>query len=238
MALYSFCGLTVEMDPQFPLLRERSNPYLVPSGKADIRIAPASGYLERLGETYPKLGADWLEYMWHSSAFYRFLLRFDGIMLHSSAVVVDNRAYLFSAPPGTGKSTHTAGWLRLFGDRAFILNDDKPALRFFDGRLYACGTPFTGTSPLGRNVLVPVQGICVLERGEENRILPLTAREALPRIYTQTIFRLSRPLMERMLTTLEAVLNAVPIFLMQCTIGEAACRMAWETMKESEDDAT
>ena len=49
-------------------------------------------------------------------------------MLHSSAVVADGKAYLFTADSGTGKSTHTQLWPRMFGDRAYILNDDKPAL--------------------------------------------------------------------------------------------------------------
>ncbi len=232
MAYYKFCELVVEMDPQFSVLRERSKPYLVPDGPADISLKPAPGYLRRAEESYPHLEAQWLEYMWYATAFYRRLLQYDGIMLHSSAVAADGRAYLFSAPPGTGKSTHTSGWLRMLGDRAYILNDDKPALRFFDKTLFACGTPFTGTSPLGRNARVPVAGICILERGEENRILPLTPQEALPRIYTQTIHTLGEKPMERMLTILEKVLCAVPLWRLYCNISEEACRLAYETMRE------
>ena len=51
--------------------------------------------------------------------------------------MVDDYAYVFSADSGTGKSTHTQLWLEHFGDRAYILNDDKPAIRLIDGKVYA-----------------------------------------------------------------------------------------------------
>ena len=62
--------------------------------------------------------------------FYRKLMDYDGFMLHSSCVVVDGYAYLFSGPCGMGKSTHTQKYLNTFPD-AVIINDDKPALRRF-----------------------------------------------------------------------------------------------------------
>ena len=49
----------------------------------------------------------------------------DGIIFHSSAIMVDGEAYLFTAPSGTGKSTHTRLWRELLGDRAVMINDDK-----------------------------------------------------------------------------------------------------------------
>ena len=64
------------------------------------------------------------EYYCSAYRFYTQLVDFSGLMLHSSAVIMDGRAYLFSAPSGTGKSTHTQLWLDVFGDRATILNDD------------------------------------------------------------------------------------------------------------------
>ena len=39
-----------------------------------------------------------------------------GFYLHSSAVELDGRAYLFSGKSGVGKSTHTRLWQQIFGD--------------------------------------------------------------------------------------------------------------------------
>ena len=85
---------------------------------------------------------DMAEYIATGDCFAVGLLRNEGMMLHASAVDYRGRAVCFSAPPGTGKSTHTERWARLFG--ASILNDDKPALRRIDGVWRVYGTPWSG----------------------------------------------------------------------------------------------
>ena len=72
------------------------------------------------------------------------------MLLHSSCVVYEDKAYLFSAPCGTGKSTHTQIWLKRFPG-AYILNDDKPAIRIMEDGVYAFGTPFSGKTDLNVN---------------------------------------------------------------------------------------
>ena len=63
------------------------------------------------------------------------------LMMHGSTVAVDGQAYLFTAPCGTGKSTHTRFWREVFGDRAVMVNDDKPFLRIAEGAVVAYGSP-------------------------------------------------------------------------------------------------
>lgn len=230
MAIYRFAGLTVDMEPRFPTLTERAAPYLLPDAAppADIVIRTPDTPVD---ERTPGMNDDTFEYLFATGYFYRALLAFDGMMLHASAVLCDGKAYLFSAPPGTGKSTHTAGWLRLLGDRARILNDDKPALRLFpDGRLLACGTPFSGTSPLNANVCAPVGGICFLARGTVNRITPITAEEAIPMVYDQTVRRLPKAAAVRLLDVMDMVVSRAPFWRMECTIGDEAVRTAFEAM--------
>ncbi len=230
MALYSFAGLCVDMEPRYSLLLHRAAPYLLssPSGKPDIRLRVPSGPWE--GEA-PGLSEEDLENAYLCGLFYRALLGFDGMMLHASAVAYGGFAYLFSAPSGTGKSTHTAGWVRLLGKEAVILNDDKPALRVMpDGRFYACGTPFSGTSPLNANLCLPVGGICRLYRGEENSISPLSPAQALPLLYEQTVNRLPDRLSRSLLSLLDKLVDEVPLWKMTCTVGDAAVRLSFETM--------
>ena len=42
------------------------------------------------------------------------LSRYDAFLMHASAVAVDGEAYVFAAPSGTGKTTHTRLWLEQF----------------------------------------------------------------------------------------------------------------------------
>ena len=77
------------------------------------------------------------------------LARYDAFLMHSAVIAVDGRAYVFTAPSGTGKTTHIRLWLELFGNRAQVINGDKPVFRFMDDVLYACGTPWRGKEWLG-----------------------------------------------------------------------------------------
>ena len=99
---------------------------------------------------------------------------------------MDNKAYLFSAPSGTGKSTHTQLWLSAFKD-AKILNDDKPAIIIRNNIAYACGTPFSGKNDLSLNEMYPIQGIAFLERSKDNWIKKMDVKKSIYSIFNQTI---------------------------------------------------
>ena len=104
-----------------------------------------------------------LAYMEAAAQFYHQMLKFGGFYLHSSAVVRDGKAYLFSGQSGMGKSTHTRLWQEVFGGDTRVINDDKPALRCIDGIWYAYGTPFCGKDGININERVPLAGICFLK---------------------------------------------------------------------------
>ena len=144
MPVYKIAGLNVGYEPRYSLLCQRSEKYLC-GEKADFNISVSDNLMERQIEYYKDVlqGAQ-LEYLWIGALFNLKLLEYNGMFLHSSTVVVDGRAYSFSAPCKTGKSTHTALWLKLLGDKAFIINDDKAAFRKIDGKHLVFGTPFSG----------------------------------------------------------------------------------------------
>ena len=68
----------------------------------------------------------------------------DTFLFHGSAVAVDGAAYLFTARSGTGKSTHTRLWREMLGDRAVMVNDDKPLIRLTEDGAVVYGTPWNG----------------------------------------------------------------------------------------------
>ena len=177
-----------------------------------------------------------LEYMESGQQFYWHLLRFGGLMLHASAVALEGRAYLFSGPCGRGKSTHTRLWQSVFGERAQVFNDDKPALRRLDGRWYAYGTPWCGKDGINLNQKWPLGGICFLEQAQENRIRRLSAAEALPLVLAQTTYRLQPQSMELLLASLDKLLCEVPVFLLENRPDEAAARLSFETMRRAAEE--
>ena len=144
--------------------------------------------------------------------------------------MVDDKAYAFSADSGTGKSTHTELWLKHFGDRAYILNDDKPAIRLIDGRVYACGTPWSGKYDYSVPKNVELAGICFLERSEENWIRKADTGRAVFNIFSQTVRKLNRDKMDNLFDVLEELFAKVPLFEMGCNISDDAVVMSYNAM--------
>lgn len=228
---YNICGLNVRADFRYDLITRRAEKYLSDEAEPDICIP----YDEKRMQELIAGGAstvDSAENMLTADMFYTQLLEHGGFMLHSSAVAVDGRAYLFSAPSGTGKSTHTRLWREVFGERAIIINDDKPALRIINGEVIAYGTPWSGKSDLNENMGVPVGGICVLERSEVNFIEPLDEAAAVFAILNQTLRPKGERLMSSLLGLLDEVIGRTPVWRMGCNISPEAARMAYEAMSK------
>lgn len=227
---YKIANLTVAMD-SFGRTVEQAQPYLTDfCGSADITIQSNWGALQA---AQPHLSDEDAEYLTSGGSFYRQLLSFDGMMLHASAVVREGKAYLFTAPCGTGKSTHTRLWLENFPD-AFILNDDKPALRLEEGIFYAYGTPWSGKTAQNRNVRVELGGICILGRAAENRITLYSGSAALHDILEQTIRPRDPLLMGKLLDLLDRLLTRVPVWKLECNMEPQAASVSYNAMSGKE----
>ena len=228
MNYYRIADLTVQMDT-FGRTKEQAALYACPAcSSPDIRIQSEP---ERVKAAYPHLSDEECEYLASGSSFYRQLLDFDGMMLHSSAVIMDGKAYLFTADSGTGKSTHTRLWKQAFGgDRARILNDDKPAVRLVDGVWYAYGTPWSGKTAMNENVSAPVAGVAIIERAPENRIHPAGGLETVRVLLRQVNKPNDSRLRGRVLELLDDLMNRVPVWKLQCNMDPEAARVAYEAM--------
>lgn len=163
------------------------------------------------------------------------LPRFDAFVFHAAVVVCDGRAYAFAAPSGTGKSTHIALWLKHFGDRAYVLNGDKPVFRLTESGFLACGTPWCGKERLGVNRTAPLAAICFLTRGAENAIAPLPGSEAVTRLFSQVLVPRDRETAARFFPLLDALVRTVPAYLLRCNMDEEAAAVAYDGMNKGEN---
>jgi len=232
MPKYSIAGIIVEINPKYERTSKQAKPYLIdttiePAFKLDLSI----DRMNELKVTYHYLTLEDIEYIFLGQLFYKYILQHDGILLHSSCVVKDNKAYLFSAPSGTGKSTHTTLWLEEFSD-AYILNDDKPAIIYKDNTLYAAGTPFSGKHDISRNLLVPIQGICFLERSENNWIKEIDKKQAIFEILNQTERVPYEEDMNLILHHISNIVSNITIHKMGCNISKEAVYTAYNKMNK------
>lgn len=187
----------------------------------DDAVQFTDGYLETLA-VYRQIASKMPEY--------------DTILFHGSVIAVDDEGYLFTALSGTGKSTHTRLWREHFGERSYMVNDDKPLLRILeDGQVIAYGTPWNGKHKLGRNVGVPLRGLTLLTRGKRNRIQTISKEEAFAVFYQQ----MHRPTKqsETIAKSLQ-ILNRVmelPLWRLECDISEEAVKVSYNGMKYGEE---
>ena len=158
------------------------------------------------------------------------LLDFDTILFHGSVIAVDGMAYLFTAKSGTGKSTHTRLWREMLGDRAKMVNDDKPFLKITEAGVTACGSPWMGKHRLGTNIQVPLKAICILERGEANEIHRIEAKEAVHMLLQQS----SRPQdprkLPKYLDLMDRLSQKVEFYRLRCNMDPEAAKIAFDAM--------
>lgn len=159
----------------------------------------------------------------------------NGMIFHSSSIMVDGKAYLFTAPSGTGKSTHTRLWREMLGERAVMINDDKPIIRLIDGQFYVYGTPWNGKHNLGTNVKAPIKAICLLKQAKENSIRPIGAMQTIMAVLNQTVRPEGQENMSKLLTLIEKLITNVQTFLLECNISKEAAELSYKSMSKEKE---
>jgi hypothetical protein len=172
---------------------------------------------------------------YESTAVYRKIAEkivdYDTFVFHGSAIAVDGQAFLFTAKSGTGKSTHTRLWREYFGEKAIMVNDDKPMICVTENSCIICGTPYNGKHHLGANIAVPLKAICILTRGEENHIERISKSEAFSMLMQQ-IYRPKNPLqMAKTLKLVDKMMANVELYKLACNMDIKAAEVAYNGMK-------
>lgn len=237
----SLAGIYIKINAQYNSTRTFCREYLCEGESAfSITISPEDITFERekseredLREGIPirQFSDEYLETLAVYRKICAKLLERDILLFHGSAVAVDGVAYLFTAKSGTGKSTHTALWRQVFGERAVIINDDKPLLKLTQEGVLVCGTPWNGKHGIGCNRMVPLKAICILERAAQNTITSIDVVEALPMLMQQS-FRTGTPDGTVLLCDiLDKLTKRIQIYRLGCNMDPQAAIVAYEGMK-------
>ena len=151
-------------------------------------------------------------------------------LMHGALVAWKRAGYIFTAPSGTGKTTHVRLWEKYLGSDAEIINGDKPILEVKEDEIVAYGTPWAGKERLQKNTCVPVRGICFLRQSEINTIHRLSKKEALllllPQIYIMSDFQKAGKTLE----LFSEVLERIPIYEFRCNISEQAVKCSFDIL--------
>ena len=154
----------------------------------------------------------------------------DRFVFHGAAVMADGKGYIFTAPSGTGKTTHVGLWLETFGDRVSVINGDKPIVRIADGAAIVYSCPWAGKEGWKSNTSAEIGGICIVRRGKENRIRRISPSEYFEELMHQVYIPRDGAAMLKTLELIDALAKLVPFYLLECDISEEAARTSFEAM--------
>lgn len=151
--------------------------------------------------------------------------------IHSASILYREKAWLFSAPSGTGKSTHAQLWQNLFD--VLPLNGDLNLLGVRDGRPVIYGLPWCGTSGIFTTKTQPLGGVVFLRRSDHDCIKKLTQDEYSLMLSQRLISPTwTKEMLLSALTFCEQLEPLITCFELHCTAGQDAahvCRAAIDT---------
>ena len=158
------------------------------------------------------------------------LVDFDVLLVHGSALCMDGKAYIFTAPSGTGKSTHARLWREVYGDRVIMINDDKPMLKISETGATVYGTPWNGKHHLSCNACAPLEAIVELNRDVYNHMEPMTGADAFPLMMKHSYGSKDPGIMKKTMELRERLLDTVSFYRLGCNMSPEAAKVAYETL--------
>lgn len=158
------------------------------------------------------------------------MLDYNTFLMHGTVIGVNNKAYMFTAPSGTGKTTHIKKWLKNING-SFVVNGDKPLIMVNKENIYACGTPWNGKERMGNNAIIPLISIVFMNRSNANVMEPMPFFSAFPKLMEQTYQPMKEEKMKKRLELLASLKGRINFFHFNFdNFQENAFQVAYDTL--------
>lgn len=162
------------------------------------------------------------------------MLDFNTFLMHGAVVAVGDKAWLFTAPSGTGKTTHINLWLNNIPG-SYVVNGDKPLIRVGD-ECTVYGTPWAGKEGMNRNVGVKLCGIVILNRGAENHIEKVPMTQILPVLIQQSYRPNNKVELEKTLSLLSRLGKKIPMYQLYCNMNPDAAFTSYNVLNGADHE--
>lgn len=163
-------------------------------------------------------------------AYSQAILYHGALAFHASAVSRNGEAFLFMGRSGTGKSTHSALWLRHLPGTE-LLNDDNPTIRIQGDTAYAHGTPWSGKTPCYKPQSFPIGGMVRLIQAPENRFHRQEGADAFVALYPGcSVISQDQDLRARLYDTLVRLAERVPTGILECRPDSDAAILCYRSL--------
>lgn len=151
-------------------------------------------------------------------------------LLHCSFIEVDGQAILFTGDKQVGKSTQASLWEKYAS--ATIINGDRAGLFVKDGKIFAGGVPYCGTSGICVNKQMPIRVIICLSQGIENTLTELSPVNKFMFLLGQFAYKTWDSVAVNAVSDLvTTIIESVPIYSYSCLKDESAVEFLKENLE-------
>ncbi len=221
--------LCVQMNARHPYAYHHCRDYLTENAAADIVAMTTDEDIKR--EIRSGLGITNEGYC-EDICLYRSIAEqipmLDRLVFHGAAVSVGGRGFIFTAPSGTGKTTHINLLMKNYPDDVKIINGDKPIIYLSQSGARICSTPWAGKENLNRNTIEPLNGICILRRSAQNSIIKIDPSKYFSDIFRQIYLPIDAEARMRTLELMNVLAHSVPFYLLECNMDDSAAKASFE----------
>lgn len=231
---YLIADFVTEYTPKYNNLKELSESFIYDGEReTQIKLSVSDSFIEQTNKRMAVPDIPKTETFAYCNAFNRTVINRHTMLVHSSGIICGGKAYLFSADSGVGKSTHTRLWLKEFGEKVHIFNDDKPVIKINGKKVTAYGTPFDGGSGIALNESAPLEAIVFIERAEHNSIYVPSSKEIIKKLYFQTAHMVDAETAQAMLNNFDELLKSdVKFYVLRCNMESEAAHLAYNSIIE------
>lgn len=145
----------------------------------------------------------------------------NALILHASFIDIGNEAVLFTGDSGIGKSTQAHLWEK--HRSAEIINEDKALIFIKDGRAFASGLPFSGSSKICKNKCLPLKTVISLSQAPENSVCVLSGTARFLKIF-KNIYQIPYDslILGKQLDTAKEISEKINVLSLACTPDKTA----------------
>ena len=195
-------------------------------------VSVPPGVVDKAWAVYPQdSSSPYIEYMELCPRVSDALLSFNRVIFHGVAFKWRERAWIFTAPSGIGKTTQYIRWKTLFGGEVSIINGDKPVLSFENDTITVHPSPWNGKEGIGQQISAQLGGIVMLRQSGKNSIERVSAKDAAGALFIQFLFSRSIPDDVRKVCRMEErMLRNIPVWRLENRGDADSARLCHDTL--------
>lgn len=219
-----------KIEHKYSYVSDTYKDYKIEKVKDAIELKTDKQMMEVIKKENPEIDDGYCE----GDCFYRTIAKIipekKRMLMHGAVISYDEDAYMFTAPGGTGKTTHISLWRKYLGEKIKIVNGDKPILAVEPEGVFVYGTPWGGKENWQSNCKKKLKAICFLQRSDKNSIKKVNPTDYFPMLVQQIYIPDEEKAAVETLELLDELLKKMTFYLFSCNISEDAVRCSFEEL--------